>query len=165
MDRPPATNNYVTLLERGPSQMPGPNHNRCKQPLPLHCGACLCGSGRSDIFIVDPIGGACHGRVDARVHDQLPGLTGRTLHWPSCALRGGFFTMASMRLTYRLPPSACLQATTRIQAARPRPLFDRCRRASTVIALLLLWVVSDSMSLHAGVGACTVPSTQAILQE
>ena len=37
MDRPPSTNNYATLPERGPSQMPGPNHNRCKQPPPPHC--------------------------------------------------------------------------------------------------------------------------------
>jgi len=37
MDKPSATNNYATLLERGPSQMLGPNHNHCKQPPPLHC--------------------------------------------------------------------------------------------------------------------------------
>ena len=29
--------NYATLPERGPSQMPEPNHNRCKQPAPPHC--------------------------------------------------------------------------------------------------------------------------------
>jgi len=37
MDKPSATNNYATLLERGPSQLLGPNHNHCKQPPPLHC--------------------------------------------------------------------------------------------------------------------------------
>ena len=32
--------NYATLpesSERGPSQLPGPNHDRCKQPGPPHC--------------------------------------------------------------------------------------------------------------------------------
>ena len=33
----PPLNNYATLLERGPSQLLGPNHNHCKQPPPLHC--------------------------------------------------------------------------------------------------------------------------------
>jgi hypothetical protein len=39
-NRPLPTNNYATLpesAEGGPSQLPGQNHDRCKQPGPPHC--------------------------------------------------------------------------------------------------------------------------------